>query len=107
LARRPAEAKAFYAGIVIATLLGVSVSFSPVDPMRVLFWSAVINGLVAVPVTMMLISSSQSIMKQFAVVGFWSVMDRIATAVMLGLPSACWLLPSFKHRLGRIAAGAA
>ena len=86
LARRPAEARAFYATIVIATLFGVTVSFSPVDPMRALFWSAVINGLVAVPVMgmMMLISSNKSIMKQFAVTGARSIVGWIATAVMAG-----------------------
>src|SRR5689334_14087083 len=54
LARQPKEARAFYATIVIATLAGVGVSLSPLDPIKALFWSAVINGVVAVPVMVMM-----------------------------------------------------
>jgi Mn2+/Fe2+ NRAMP family transporter len=50
LARQPMEAKAFYAAIVVATLVDVLIGFSPVNPIKALFWSAVINGVVAVPV---------------------------------------------------------
>ena len=71
LARKPMEAMAFYATIVIATLLGVLMVFSPLDPIKALFWSAVINGVVAVPVMamMMLITSNKKIMGKFTVVG--------------------------------------
>ena len=42
-----------------ATLLGVAVDFSPLDPIKALFWSAVINGVIAVPimVAMMIVAS--------------------------------------------------
>jgi Mn2+/Fe2+ NRAMP family transporter len=85
LSRQPSEAKAFYAAIVIATLMGIGMSFSSIDPMRALFWSAVINGLVAVPVMvmMMLISGNKVIMKQFVVTGGRRIVGWIATAVML------------------------
>jgi Mn2+/Fe2+ NRAMP family transporter len=84
LARQPMEAKAFYATIVIATLVGVAISFSPIDPIKALFWSAVINGVVAVPVMamMMLITSNKSIMKRFIVTGVRRVVGWLATAVM-------------------------
>jgi NRAMP (natural resistance-associated macrophage protein)-like metal ion transporter len=84
LARQPMEAKAFYATIVAATLLGLGVSFSPIDPIKALFWSAVINGIVAVPVMvmMMLITSNKKIMKQFTVTGLRRVVGWLATAVM-------------------------
>ena len=54
LAGRPgapaaASAKAFYATIAAATLIGVGVNFVALDPIKALFWSAVINGVVAVP----------------------------------------------------------
>jgi Mn2+/Fe2+ NRAMP family transporter len=48
LARRPMEAKAFYAVICIATIGGMIMNFTPIDPIRALYWSAVINGVVAV-----------------------------------------------------------
>jgi len=44
LARRPRRAKAFYGAIAVATLLGAGLNFSPIDPIKALFWSAVING---------------------------------------------------------------
>lgn len=52
LARLPRKAKAFYATIAIATLLGVGINFSPLDPIKALFWSAAINGVVALFVTL-------------------------------------------------------
>jgi Mn2+/Fe2+ NRAMP family transporter len=60
LARKPSQAKAFNGTIVIATLLGIAVGFSPIDPIKALFWSAV-NGVVAAPVMvmMMLISANK------------------------------------------------
>ena len=48
--RKPRRAKAFYVTIALATSLGVLLNFSPIDPIKALFWSAVINGVVAVPV---------------------------------------------------------
>src|SRR6202011_1445551 len=49
LARRPLDAKAFYGAIAAATLIGVLINFVHLDPIKALFWSAVINGVVAVP----------------------------------------------------------
>ena len=42
---QPMEAKAFYAVICIATIVGMIMNFTPIDPIRALYWSAVINGL--------------------------------------------------------------
>lgn len=84
LARQPLEAKAFYATIVIATLSGVAITFSPLDPIKALFWSAVINGMVAVPVMvmMMLIGTNARIMEEFAISGVLKYFGWLATAVM-------------------------
>ena len=84
LARKPMEARAFYATIVIATLAGVAISLSPMDPIKALFWSAVINGVVAVPVMvmMMLITSNPKIMRKFVVTGVRRGIGWLATAVM-------------------------
>jgi NRAMP (natural resistance-associated macrophage protein)-like metal ion transporter len=84
LARQPMEAKAFYATIVVATLAGIGISFSPIDPIKALFWSAVINGVVAVPVMamMMLITSNKKIMGKFTVTGTRRIVGWLATAVM-------------------------
>lgn len=55
LAKKPHRAKAFYSTIAVATLVGVALNFTPIDPIKALFWSAVINGVVAVPVMGMMI----------------------------------------------------
>lgn len=84
LDRKPGQAPAFYATIVIATLGGVAIEFSPLDPIKALFWSAVINGLVAVPAMamMMLISANRKIMGKFAINGAIKLVGWIATLVM-------------------------
>jgi Mn2+/Fe2+ NRAMP family transporter len=84
LARRPLEAKAFYATIVVATLAGIGINVSSLDPVKALFWSAVINGVVAVPVMamMMLISSNQKIMGRFRVRGGRWIVGWLATIIM-------------------------
>jgi NRAMP (natural resistance-associated macrophage protein)-like metal ion transporter len=84
LARKPLKARAFYATIVIATLSGVVITVSPLDPIKALFWSAVINGVVSVPVMamMMLITSNKRIMGTFVVTGGLKYIGWVATAVM-------------------------
>jgi len=84
LARRPPAAKAFYGTIALATLVGAAISFSPVNPIKALFWSAVINGVVAVPVmaAMMLITTNPKIMGKFTITGPLRVIGWLATVTM-------------------------
>ena len=84
LARQPMQAKAFYATVVIATLLGMILNFTPVNPIKALYWSAVINGVVAVPVMaiMMLMSARSEVMGEFTVGGWLKGLGWAATAVM-------------------------
>ena len=84
LARQPLQAKGFYATIVIATLSGTIICFSPLDPIRALFWSAVTNGVVAVPVMvmMMLVTSNKNVMGKFVVTGVLRWVGWIATLAM-------------------------
>ena len=49
LDRQPLDAKAFYGTIAVSTLIGIGINFVGLDPIKALFWSAVINGVVAVP----------------------------------------------------------
>ena len=78
LGRRPMEAKAFYAVICVATIVGVIMNFTPVDPIRALYWSAVINGVVAVPVMaiMMWLAAAPKVMGDFVVNG-WLEIHRL------------------------------
>ncbi|MEN5276478.1 divalent metal cation transporter [Brucella sp. TWI432] len=56
LDRRPREAKAFYSTIAIATIGGVVLSFSAIDPIRALYWAAFINGVLATPLMIILLA---------------------------------------------------
>jgi len=84
LARQPLQAKAFYATLAIATLVGVALNFTPFNPIGALFWSAVINGVVAVPVMvlMMLLTANTKVMGQFTVTGVLRSTGWLTTAVM-------------------------
>jgi NRAMP (natural resistance-associated macrophage protein)-like metal ion transporter len=84
LARKPQRAKAFYAAIAVATLLGVLLNNSPIDPIKALFWSAVINGVVAVPVMalMMHLSSHKEAMGDFKLGRGLKAVGWLSTAVM-------------------------
>jgi Mn2+/Fe2+ NRAMP family transporter len=85
LARRPKEAMAFYATIALATMMGVVINFSPINPIRALYWSAVINGVVAVPVmaVMMLMAANSKIMGKFKITGLLKLIGWAATIVMV------------------------
>ena len=84
LARKPGKAKAFYATIAVATLLGVLINFSPVSPIKALYWSAVINGVVAVPIMamMMHMTANKRMMGGFRVSDGLRIVGWCATAVM-------------------------
>ena len=77
-------AKHFYAVIVIATLIGVALDFSGIDPIKALIWSAVINGIVAVPlmIAVMHMSTMQKIMGDFTIRGKTKLLGWLATALM-------------------------
>jgi NRAMP (natural resistance-associated macrophage protein)-like metal ion transporter len=84
LGRRVMKARGFYCILMIATLLGVALNFTPVDPIKALFWSAVINGVIAVPimVIVMLLSGRADVMGNFIVKGPLRLLGWTATAVM-------------------------
>lgn len=84
LARLPLQAKAFYATVALATLLGMGINFSPIDPIKALFWSAVINGVIAVPlmVVMMIITMRPDIMGRLVLPRPLWAMGWLATMVM-------------------------
>jgi NRAMP (natural resistance-associated macrophage protein)-like metal ion transporter len=77
-------AKQFYAVIAIAILGGIILTFAHFDPIEALYWSAVVNGLAAVPimVLVMLMAARHDIMGDFVVRGPLRWVGWIATAVM-------------------------
>jgi NRAMP (natural resistance-associated macrophage protein)-like metal ion transporter len=84
LALKARRAKGFYGAITAAFVLGALLNFSPIDPIKALFWSAVINGVVAVPVmvVMMLLASRQSVMGKFTLGPILKTIGWLATLVM-------------------------
>ncbi len=85
LARLPYRAKAFYATIGVGMALGIGLNFSAVDPIRALYWSAVINGVVAVPVMIMMMRMTMrpEIMAGFTLPRTLRVMGWLATIAMV------------------------
>ena len=67
LERKASDARAFYSVIAISVLLALVLQYLPISPMRALFWSAVANGIVAVPllVALILLVTKRSVMGQF------------------------------------------
>jgi Mn2+/Fe2+ NRAMP family transporter len=77
-------AKGFYAIIALATMVGVLLDFSPIDSIKALLWSAVINGVISVPlmIAMMLMATQQKIMGEFVISIRLRRLGWLATGVM-------------------------
>ncbi len=84
LSRLPRDAKAFYATIAVATLIGVFSNFIALDPIKALFWSAVINGVVAAPLmaVIMVMARQKRVMGPFTIPLPLSALGWLSTAVM-------------------------
>ena len=84
LERAPMRAKRFYGIIAISTLLGVALGFTAIDPIKALYWSAVINGVVSVPimVVIMLMATRTEVMGQFTISKKLTLLGWLATAMM-------------------------
>jgi NRAMP (natural resistance-associated macrophage protein)-like metal ion transporter len=80
----PMQAKKFYLTIAVCTLFGMALGFTPVDPIRALYWSAVINGVISVPimVVMMLMAARSNVMGQFVIQGWLKILGWMATLMM-------------------------
>jgi NRAMP (natural resistance-associated macrophage protein)-like metal ion transporter len=77
-------AKDFYAIIALATMVGVLLDFSPIDPVKALLWSAVINGVISVPlmIAMMRLATQQKIMGKFVIGPRLKWLGWLATGLM-------------------------
>jgi NRAMP (natural resistance-associated macrophage protein)-like metal ion transporter len=85
LEKKPRAATKFYATIGVATVIGLVLNFIHLNPIKALFWSAVLNGVVAVPVMvlMMILTQNAKVMGKFTLPLYLRVGGWIATAVML------------------------
>jgi NRAMP (natural resistance-associated macrophage protein)-like metal ion transporter len=84
LARKARQAKAFYATVAAAVGIGGLINLTPIDPIDALIWSAVVNGVVAVPVMvlMMLVGSKPAAMGDFTLPPVLRAVGWLATGVM-------------------------
>ena len=84
LARQPLKAKAFYGAIAAATIIGGVLNFTPIDPVKALFWSAVINGVAAVPIMFMTmrLATDRRVMGRFKVIGGLRALGWLSTLTM-------------------------
>lgn len=84
LERTPREATRFYAAIGVATLVGLSFNVLHVDPVKALFWAAILNGLAAAPLMaiIMIMASSRKVMGKFAISRYLRIVGWGATVIM-------------------------
>ena len=94
LEHKLSEARGFYAVITFAILGGVALSYSPLDPIKALFWSAVVNGVIAVPLmaVIMLVATRKSLMGRFVATGWLRWGGWLATAIMAVVAVAMFVL---------------
>ena len=84
LEKKPLQAPFFYGVLIVSTLIGAGLNLTPIDPIKALYWSAVINGVAAVPmmIVIMLMSHNKKVMGQFVVGGWVRWLAWAATGVM-------------------------
>jgi NRAMP (natural resistance-associated macrophage protein)-like metal ion transporter len=87
LEKKPEQAPGFYMTIAVATLAGVGLNFLHIDPIRALFWAAVLNGILAAPLmaVIMHMAESTQVMDKFTIPAYLRAMGWAATAVMFGV----------------------
>ena len=84
LERKAKEAKAFYSVLAVATMIGLTLNFTKLDPIKALVWAAIINGITAAPVMcfMMLLASRTKVMGKFTLPLYLKILGWLATSVM-------------------------
>ena len=84
LEAKPSHAKRFYFVLTLATLLGVLIIYSGLNPIHALLWSAVINGVISAPimVIIMMMGTRKKVMGAFTIKPIWRVLGWLATALM-------------------------
>ena len=94
LERKATDARGFYGVIAVSVLAGLVIQYSPISPMKALFWSAVINGVVAVPlmVVIILLVSKKTVMGDYIASLPLIILGWIATVVM-GLAAVRMFMP--------------
>jgi Mn2+/Fe2+ NRAMP family transporter len=84
LARKPKHAVAFYGVLVLSSAFGIALDFTPLNPIKALYWSAVVNGALAAPVMVMvmLLARSRKVMGTLVIGGWLYRLGWASTAAM-------------------------
>ena len=93
LERKATDARGFYAVITVSVLAALIIQYSPVSPMKALFWSAVINGVVAVPlmVVILLLANNRSVMGALTA-NRWVLGLGWLSAAVMGAAAVCMVI---------------
>src|SRR5947209_9711885 len=85
LARKPKAAVAFYAVLALSAAIGIALNFTSINPISALYWSAVINGVLAVPVMVLLmfIARRRDVMDRYVIGGPLYWLGWLSTSAML------------------------
>lgn len=80
----PKQARNFYAVIAVAMLLGMALNFARFNAIKLLFWSAVVNGLLAPPlvIIILVVANNRTVMREHRN-GRWLNASGVATAVVM------------------------
>ena len=80
----PWQARGFYSVIGAAVLLGLGIDWSPIDPIKALYWSAVLNGVIAVPMmaALMVVATNRGKMGKFRAGWVLGGLGWLTTAIM-------------------------
>lgn len=80
----PLRGARFYGVIAVSTLIGVGLGFTHIDPIKALYWAAVVNGVISAPImaVMMLMAANPKVMGEFVIGARLKVLGWLATAVM-------------------------
>lgn len=93
LERKATDARGFYGVIAVSVLAGLLIQYSPISPMKALFWSAVINGVVAVPlmVVILLLAAKKSVLGAFTA-NRWILSAGWMATLVMGAAAVCMLI---------------
>lgn len=84
LDEKPRKAKKFYIVIAVSTLIGLAIDFGGINPISALFWTAVINGVVAPPllVVVLFVANNKRVMLDRTNGPFTNIIGGLAAAIM-------------------------
>jgi Mn2+/Fe2+ NRAMP family transporter len=84
LEKEAGERRGFYGALVLVTVAGMALNFVGINPIKALFWAAVLNGITATPVMIivMLMASNRKVMGPFVLAAPLRIAGWIATGVM-------------------------